>query len=60
MADLCEASERQCRVTAPPSPAQGIVSFCVELWNGMEHVLRTHGEDYDHSADLGSGPVRPI
>ena len=38
---------------------RGIVSFCVELWNGMEHVLKMHDEDYDHTADLGAGPVSP-
>lgn len=38
---------------------RGIVSFCVELWNGMEHVLKMHDEEYDHTADLGAGPVSP-
>ena len=38
---------------------RGILSFCNELWNAMEHVLKLHGEDYDHTADLGSGPVTP-
>ena len=38
---------------------RGIVSFCNELWNAMEHVLKQHGEEFDHTADLGSGPVTP-
>ena len=38
---------------------RGIVSFCNELWNLMEHVLKEHDEEYDHTADLGSGPVTP-
>jgi murein tripeptide amidase MpaA len=38
---------------------RGIVSFCNELWNAMEHVLKEHGEDFDHTADLGAGPVTP-
>jgi hypothetical protein len=38
---------------------RGIVCFCVELWNGMEHVLKLHDEEFDHTADLGSGPVSP-
>ena len=39
---------------------RGIVSFCNELWNVMEHVLSLQDppEQFDHSTDLGTGTVK--
>eukprot|EP01047_Picozoa_sp_COSAG01_P012704 COSAG01_NODE_580_length_15231_cov_6.793220_6_plen_222_part_00 len=42
------------------SDVVGIVSFCNELWNAMEHVLSQCDppQQYDHSTDLGTGTVK--